>query len=81
MIARVYANIRGVQRCTNKNGDDYLLVRLEDETGKPAQLVDKDMSREKYYVRNTEGVLVINIDFGRWTNVRIVDFKINQGVV
>ena len=36
--------IRGCEPKSGRGGD-YLLVRFEDETGKPAELVDKDMDR------------------------------------
>lgn len=67
-------NIRGCEAKTAKNGSEYLLVRFEDETGRASELVDKDMSRQPYYKRDTDMDLVINIDEGRnFTNVRIID--------
>ena len=38
------ALIRGHEVKTNKNGGQYVLVRYEDETGKPETLVDKAVS-------------------------------------
>lgn len=71
-------DIRGCEAKTNKKGDPYLLVRLEDEAGSPAELVDKDMSRQQYYKRDTIGTLTIDIKMGKYTSIRIVDFKISQ---
>lgn len=68
-------NIRGREIKQNKKGEDYILVRFEEETGKPCELVDKDLSRAEFYQRNTDGDLVISIDIGRYTTIRIVDFK------
>lgn len=70
------ANIRGHEVKTNKNGGQYVLVRYEDETGKPETLVDKDMSRVDYYVRDKKMDLYIDIDQGRnFTTIRIIDAR------
>lgn len=70
-------NIRGCESRKNKKGDPYLLVRFEDETGTPCEMVDKDMRRQHCYTRNTEGSLTIDIDVGKYTTLRIVDFQQN----
>lgn len=70
------ANIRGHEVKTNKNGGQYVLVRYEDETGKQETLVDKDMSRVDYYVRDKNMDLYIDIDQGRnFTTIRIIDAR------
>lgn len=67
-------NIRGCEPRKNQKGEPYLLVRFEDETGAPHELVDKDMDRQQYYVRGTDMDLVIDIDQGRqFTTIRIID--------
>lgn len=67
-------NIRGCEARKNKADEGYLLVRFEDEFGKPNELVDKDMDREKYYKRNTDMDLTIDIIItGKYTNIRIID--------
>lgn len=71
-------NIRGCEPKENKKGEPYLLVRFEDEYGKPFEIVDKDMDRQSYYKRNTEGDLIIDIDIGKYTTLRVLDFKINK---
>ena len=70
-------NIRGCEAKKNKKGDPYLLVRFEDETGTPCEMVDKDMRRQHCYTRNTEGSLTIDIDVGKYTTLRRVDFQQN----
>lgn len=68
------ANIRGREVKTNKQGGKYILVRYEeDETGKPQELVDKDMDRADCYKRDKLMDLYIDIDQGRFTNIRIID--------
>lgn len=70
------ANIRGHEVKTNKNGGKYILVRYEDETGKPETLVDKDLDRADYYVRDKNMDLYIDIDQGRnFTTIRIIDAR------
>lgn len=71
-------NIRGCELKQGKNSD-YLLVRFEDVTGKPLEMVDRDVTRKDYYTRDTQGSLVINIDVGKYTNLTIVDFVIDKG--
>ena len=75
------ANIRGCEAKVNKKGEGYLLVRYEDETGKPETLIDKDMTRQSFYKRDVDMDLFINIDVGRqFTTIRIVDAReINKG--
>lgn len=68
-------NIRGCEPKENKNGEPYLLVHFEDETGKACELVDKDMERQPFYKRNTDGTLTIDISIGKYTTIRIVNFK------
>lgn len=69
-------NIRGCEPRENKNGDPYLIVRYEDETGSPCELVDKGVERRSFYKRDTDGTLFIEIDVGKqYTNIRIIDFK------
>ena len=71
------ANIRGCERKTNANGGEYLLVRFEDETGAAHELVDKDISRQPYYKRNTDMDLIVEVDVGpKYTNIRIIDARI-----
>lgn len=72
------ADIRGVEKGTGRCGD-YLIVRFEDETGKPCDVCDKDMSREPYYKKGTIGDIYINIESGKnYTSIRVVDFKIKN---
>lgn len=72
------ADIRGVEKGTGRAGD-YLIVRFEDETGKPCDVCDKDMSREPYYKKGVVGDIYINIESGKnYTSIRVVDFKIKN---
>lgn len=70
------AEVRGHEVKTNKNGEPYIVVRVEDETGKSEELCDKEMSRAEYYKRGTIGDLHLDIQVGKFTTIRIIDFKI-----
>lgn len=74
------ALIRGHEVKTNKNGGKYVLVRYEDQTGKPETLVDKDIERADYYTRDKVMDLYIDIDQGKnFTTIRIIDAKEIKG--
>lgn len=70
------ALIRGHEVKTNKHGGQYVLVRYEDETGKPETLVDKELDRAQYYTRDKVMDLYLDIDQGRnFTTIRIIDAR------
>lgn len=77
-VTMINAEIRGHEIKTNKNNEPYVLVRVEDETGKAEELCDKDTSRAEYYKRGTIGDITLDISIGKFTTVRIIDFKIKQ---
>ena len=72
------ANIRGHETCTNKKGEPYIKVRYEEDgTGKPCELIDKDMSRAESYTRDSDMDLLIDIDQGRqFTTIRIIEARL-----
>lgn len=67
--------IVGCEAKYNQKGEPYLLVRVDDGTGKVEVFVDKDMSRQAYYQRGVVGTMFFNVTLGRYTNIRIIDFK------
>lgn len=75
------ANIRGVEPKKNKKGEDYLLVRFEEDgTGKPCTVIDKDMGRKASYVRDAVVDIEIDIDEGRnFTTIRVMDVRNGGG--
>lgn len=75
-------NIRGYESRKNKNNEPYLLVRFEDMTGKPCELVDKDMDRKSFYQRGQVMDLEIEVDQGRqFTTIRIVGIDDSKGCI
>lgn len=72
--------IRGCERRISKKEDarEYLLVRFEDETGKPLEIVDRDIEREQYYKRGTIGDIYADLNIGKnFTTIAVIDFKIS----
>ena len=74
------ANIRGCEVKVGKTtGNQYLLVRFEDEAGAAEQVVDRNMDRQPLYCRNAEGTIYMEIKTGRtktgsYANISITDF-------
>lgn len=70
--------VRGKETKTSKVGNQYIIVRAEDETGKLIELCDKEMTRLDYYQKGVQGYFSLLIDLGRYTNIEIKDFEIEN---
>lgn len=70
--------VRGKETKTSKVGNEYIIVRAEDETGKLIELCDKDMTRLDYYKKGVQGRFSLLLDLGRYTNIEIKDFRIQD---
>ena len=68
MKVKALVEVRGREQGTNKKGEDYILVRVEDpETGEPMEIIDKDMSRLDTYKRGKMTNLTLNLkDSGKY---------------
>lgn len=64
--------IRGKEVKTSKSGNDYILVRAEDETGKIYELCDKNTDRLETYTKGKTCQLVLDIQIGKFTNIEII---------
>lgn len=73
MIAKVEnLEVRGYERKkSQKNDNEYLIVRVEDEQGKNVELIDRDLDNEKYYKKGTMVDMLLTISTGKYTNVSI----------
>lgn len=76
------ACIRGHEVKTGKTGNQYVLVRYEEgETGKPQEIVDRELSRADFYTRDKIMDIYIDIDKGRtrdgreFVNIKVLDAK------
>lgn len=70
--------VRGCEKKTNKKGEPYLIVNVDDERGKRSELVDKDMENEQFYKRGTIGDLWLNMSIGKYATVTISRFDIRK---
>lgn len=69
--------IRGVEKRTSKKSDgEYLIVRVEDETGRAYELLDRDVENMSAYKRGIECNLTLDLRLGKYTNVSIVKMDI-----
>ena len=69
--------IRGCEvKQSKKDGSEYLIVRFEDITGKAHEIIDRDMDRQPFYTRGTQGDLYADLDIGKtFTRFNVTDFK------
>lgn len=69
--------IRGVEKRASKKSDgEYLIVRVEDETGRAYELLDRDVENMSAYKRGVECNLTLDLRLGKYTNVSIVKMDI-----
>lgn len=71
--------IRGVEKRTSKKSEEeYLIVRVEDETGRAYELLDRDVENMHVYKRGVECDLTLDLRLGKYTNVSIVKMNIHK---
>lgn len=63
--------IRGKEVKVSKTGNEYILVRAEDETGLTYELCDKNVSNLDKYTKGKTCHLVLDITMGKFTNIEI----------
>ena len=69
--------IRGVEKRTSKKSEEeYLIVRVEYETGRAYELLDRDVENMSAYKRGVECNLTLDLRLGKYTNVSIVKMDI-----
>lgn len=68
--------VRGCEKKTSAKGNEYLVIRCDDEQGNRSEFMDKDLSREEYYKRGTVGDITLKLDIGKFSNIEVKDFKI-----
>ena len=71
--------IRGVEKRTSKKSEEeYLIVRVEDETGRAYELLDRDVENMSAYKRGVECDLTLDLRLGKYTNVSIVKMNTHK---
>lgn len=70
--------IRGKEQKTSaKTGNDYIVVRVEDETGKATELLDRNLENFDKYKRGKIADFTLNLDISsKYTNISVRDFTI-----
>lgn len=69
------AEVRGVERKTSNKGNEYLVVRIDDERGERSELLDRDVDNEKYYKRGTFGDFLLNVSIAKYAKCEIKQFR------
>lgn len=71
--------IRGRERKTSQKGNEYVIVRVEDETGKPYELYDPSIDNFEFYKRGQEAnfILDLNYLYGKW-QVKVDSFTYTE---
>lgn len=64
------------KRTSNRSGKDYLIVRVEDETGKTIELLDWQLENMERYPRDQMADFELNLDVGKFVNVSIKNFTL-----
>lgn len=69
--------IRGKEEKKGKNGDMYLVVKFDDETGERLEFIDRDADRFDFYKRGDCCDITVFVNNTRdFTNFTIIDMKI-----
>lgn len=69
------AEVRGVERNTSNKGNEYLIVRVDDERGERSELLDRDLDNEQYYKRGTFGDFLLHVAIAKYANCEIKQFR------
>lgn len=80
MIAKINSlEIRGKEiKVSNKTQKEYLIVRVEDETGKTTELLDWNTENFERYQKGLVADFELNLDIGKYINISVRDFTIAE---
>ncbi len=68
--------IRGKEKkISSKTNREYLIVRVEDETGKTTELLDWNTENYERYKKGMIANFRLNLDIGKYINIAIKDFS------
>lgn len=71
--------IRGKEKkVSNKTNREYLIVRVDDETGKNIELLDWNIENFERYKKGIVADFELNLDIGKYINISIKDFNITN---
>ena len=66
--------IRGFEEKTSKNGDLYLIVRVDDVAGNRSEFLDKNVNNKGKYVRGVVGDMIISLRDGKYWKAEVKEF-------
>jgi hypothetical protein len=66
--------IRGVEKKQSKQGNEYLIVSIDDNRGKRSELYCRDVGKESEYTRGKVGIAKVEITIGKFAKAELVDF-------
>lgn len=69
------AEVRGVERKTSSKGNEYLVVRVDDERGERSELLDRDLDNEQYYKRGTFGDFLLHVSIAKYAKCEVKQFR------
>ncbi|MCM1050098.1 MAG: hypothetical protein NC433_16915 [Clostridiales bacterium] len=71
--------IRGKEKkVSNKTNREYLIVRVEDETGKTIELLDWNTENYERYQKGVTANFELNLDIGKYINISIKNFNTTE---
>lgn len=70
------AEIRGKEKKVSKTGNEYIIVRTEDERGVCNELCDRNLDNFEFYQKGKQAIFYLHITTGKFTNVAVDDVKI-----
>lgn len=80
MIAKVNnLEIRGKEKkVSNKTNREYLIVRVDDESGKNIELLDWNIENFERYKKGLVADFELNLNIGKYINISVKDFTIAE---
>lgn len=67
---------RGLEEKTSKKtGDNYLIVRFDDEAADRVEFLDRDLERKPFYKRGKFYNVTVQVVHSTYTNITLVDAK------
>lgn len=71
--------IRGVEeKQSKKTENEYLIVRVEDETGRAYELLDRDVENKECYKRGIQCDLTLDLRLGKYSNLTIIKMDVHK---
>lgn len=71
--------IRGVEvKTSSKTNNEYLIVRVEDETGKAYELLDRDVENKECYKRGVQCDMTLDLRLGKYSSLSILKMDVHK---